>query len=260
MTPAARQTRERRRRGPGPPRFELVALALAVIAGLGPVLAGCAPGERSPVAPTSAPTAAASSVAVLPTIAPSPTAPSPTALAASSRDLPDFTVPPWPGVSPRPGPGAGPTRVVIRGLGIDLAIVVPPKRETFPLCNVAEYLRAFAFPGWGGTTYVYAHAREGMFLPILRASRRANGRSLLGMTVDVYTADDLRYRYEITRVRRFQKHLDWAFRLPAELLVLQTSETPFANGTKVMLVARLMGVTVVPHAEAHPKARPRRCS
>lgn len=226
-----------------------------MVAGLGPVLAGCAPVVRSPAPPSSPPTAAASPVDVLPAATPSPTS-----LALPPRDVPDFAVRPWPGVTPRPGPGARPTRVVIRGLGIDLAVVVPPKRETFPLCGVAEYLPTFAFPGWGGTTYLYAHAREGMFLPILRASQRHDGRSLLGMTVDVYTDDDLRYRYEITRVRRFQKHLDWAFGLPAGSLVLQTSETPFANGTKVMLVARLLGLTVVPHAEAHPKARPRRCS
>jgi hypothetical protein len=124
---------------------------------------------------------------------------------------------------------------------------------------VAEYLTSFRFPGPKGTTYLYAHAREGMFLPILRASQHDNGRRLIGGSIFVFSDANRRYHYTITRVRRFQSTLDWAFRLPAGSLVLQTSETPFAHGTKVMLVARLRDVTTVEAAEAQPAAHPRRC-
>jgi hypothetical protein len=154
-----------------------------------------------------------------------------------------------------------PTRVAISSLKIDLPVVNPPKNSTFPLCDVAEYFRppVFEHPGAGGVTYIYAHAREGMFLPILRWSIR-DAKRLVGRRVDVYTANDWRYRYEVTEVRRRQKKLDWAFDLPPNSLVLQTSETPYRNGTKVMIVAEQVGDPVkVERAEARPKPKPRRC-
>jgi hypothetical protein len=153
--------------------------------------------------------------------------------------------------------------VVIESLHIDLPIVVPPHTSTFPLCDVAEYLRppAFQHPGAGGVTYVYAHAREGMFLPILQASQQADWRSLVGRTVVVWTMHNQRYTYTITSVRRHQHTLSWAYRLPPDSLVLQTSETPYRNGTKVMLVARQAGPpVVVTAAEARPKPHPVRCA
>jgi hypothetical protein len=159
----------------------------------------------------------------------------------------------------RPRGAARPTRVAIPSLGIDLPVVVPAKNERFPPCNVAEFLSTFDWPGQGGTTYVYAHARRGMFLPILTASWRKNGKAMLGDAVYVWTDDDLRYEYRIGRVRRRQHSLDWALRLPPESLVLQTSETPYATGTKMMLVARFQDVQPATHRKAHPKAKPLRC-
>lgn len=154
---------------------------------------------------------------------------------------------------------ARPTRVAIPSLDIDLPIVVPAKNERWPLCDVAAFLPDFDWPGSGGTTYLYAHAQRGMFLPILKASWRKNGRAMLGDRVFVWTADDLRYEYVISRVRRHQRSLDWAFDLPAGSLVLQTSENQYASGPKVMLVARFREVAASSHAAAHPRAKPRRC-
>jgi hypothetical protein len=109
-------------------------------------------------------------------------------------------------------------------------------------------------------TYIYAHAQAGMFLPILKASLVRAGRALVGKTVQVWTAHNHRYTYRITRVRRHQKTLNWAFDLPANSLVLQTSEDPYRTGGKVMVQARQVGSPVlVPAAEAHPAARPRVC-
>jgi hypothetical protein len=69
-----------------------------------------------------------------------------------------------------------------------------------------------------------------------------------------------RYTYRISSVRRFQKSLDWAFRLPPNSLVLQTSEDQYRTGTKVMLVARQVGAPVlVTEEEARPPAKPRVC-
>ena len=71
------------------------------------------------------------------------------------------------------------TRVVIPSLGIDLPIVsrdlaVPNQGpDVYPPCDVAVYHTSFQQPGQPGTAYLYAHARDGMFLPLLNASLRA---------------------------------------------------------------------------------------
>jgi hypothetical protein len=99
-----------------------------------------------------------------------------------------------------------------------------------------------------------------MFLPILEASRVARGASLVGMTVRVWTNGNHRYSYRITRVRRGQKSLAWAFGLPPNYLVLQTSENQYRTGSKVMVQATQVGPPVrASDGEAHPRARPRVC-
>ena len=81
---------------------------------------------------------------------------------------------------------------------------------------------ALGQPGQGKATYLYAHAREGMFLPLLRTS----GKKQIGMVVEVWTSDDQRFLYEITEVRRDQRDLDDAANADHEQLWLQTSEGP----------------------------------
>ena len=180
--------------------------------------------------------------------------------------LPPPTLTPSPTPSPAPGVATGkagrPTRVAMPSLGIDLPAGRPPRRSTWPLCDVAEYFRppAFQHPGSGGVTYVYAHAQEGMFLPILEVSRRRNGRAMVGDRVIVWTLNNHRYTYRVTEVRRFQKSLKWAYALPPNSLVLQTSENQYRTGSKVMLVARQVGDPMLaPEAEANPTAKPRVC-
>ena len=228
------------------------ALAAALLVGL--VVGGCA------AEPSARPGSTAS-----PTALPLPTpAPSPAATASPLPSLPTST----PSSAPSPSPGAAtgaagrPTRVAMPSLGIDLPIVVPPRRSTWPLCDVAEYFRppAFQHPGRGGVTYIYAHAQEGMFLPILEASRRRNGRAMIGDRITVWTVKNHRYTYRVTEVRRFQKSLGWAYSLPPNSLVLQTSEDQYRTGSKVMVVARQEGDPVLaPEAEANPPAKPRVC-
>ncbi len=176
-----------------------------------------------------------------------------------------------PSLTPAPsgiGPGPSPTfpadrvatRVVIAQLGIDLPVVKPPSDTAYPLCDVAMYLQApLGQPGQGRATYLYAHARTGMFLPILDASKVNDGAKMLGMLVEVYTSDDQVFRYEITQVRRHQLTLDDAIAATTEQLWLQTSEGPKGTRPKTQVVAMPLSSGPADHAAAHPVAKPRVC-
>jgi hypothetical protein len=150
------------------------------------------------------------------------------------------------------------TRVVVAALGIDLAVVRQPDPE-YPACDVAMYHEALGQPGFGRATYLYAHAREGMFLPILTASQVNNGAAMLGMIVEVYTSDDQLYLYEITEVRRHQLDLDDAVAATTEEVWLQTSEGPKGTRPKTQVVARFLSTGPADHAAAHPEANPVAC-
>jgi hypothetical protein len=185
-----------------------------------------------------------------------------------------------PTLLPFPTPGASPaasaspaaarvaTRVVVPALGIDLPVVRPPNDpNAFPYCNVAEYLQASAAapwigqPGSAGTTYLFAHARDGMFLPLLLQSRVNNGSAMPGMLVQVYTSDDRLFLYEITRVLRHQSEV---YNEPQEQLVLQTSEgprkgVPGYTGLVLIVVAQPLSSGPADHAAAHPTPHPVTC-
>jgi hypothetical protein len=151
------------------------------------------------------------------------------------------------------------TRVVVGGLGIDLPVIRGP-RSGLP-CNVAMYGRELAQPGEYGVTLLYAHARSGMFLPLLRASRVDNGASLIGRTVRVYTSSSRYYTYRITDVRRRQTSIQAAFGIStSKVLWLQTSEGPYATSTKLVVVARQTGGPyTTTYNASHPKPRPISC-
>jgi hypothetical protein len=153
------------------------------------------------------------------------------------------------------------TRIVIRRLDIDLPIMLQTdKYGLFPLCDVALYLPQLGQPGQGRATYLYAHARNGMFLPLLTASQKNNGRRLLGMTVEVYTSDDWRFLYTITEVRRHTLDLDDALETLTERLWMQTSEGPDGTVPKLQVVADFLSAATTDPASAHPDAHPRVCS
>lgn len=176
------------------------------------------------------------------------------------------TVTPAPSDEPTPSPEPTPpadrvaTRVVIRDLKIDLPVIDQPASATYPLCNVAMYLRELHQPGFGGATYLYAHARAGMFLPILNASKVANGARMIGMEVDVYTSDDQLFTYTITEVRRHQLDLDAAVAATTEQIWLQTSEGPKGTRPKTQVVGELVSSGPADHEAAHPVARPKVCA
>jgi hypothetical protein len=150
------------------------------------------------------------------------------------------------------------TRVRIAALKIDLPVMIQPD-PTYPACNVAMYLTSMWQPGQDRSIYLYAHARTGMFLPILNASLVANGKKMLGMIVEVWTDDNERYVYEITDVRRHQHTLESAFQATSETLWLQTSEGPKGTLGKTQVIAKPLAHDAADPADAHPKPHPVVC-
>ena len=210
--------------------------------------------------------------------APSPSPSAPTLVAVAS-DAPDS---PWPvptptpaatpipmtgppQVMPPPAPGAEPsvtpapgravaTRIVIAKLGIDLAIVKAPKG--YPYCNVAMYFgKPFGQPGGTKASYIFAHARDGMFGPIYKLVMfRRTPNVMVGMLVDVYTNDDQLHTYRITRVLPHQLSLARPAAATTDQLWLQTSEGPHGTPGKTQILAMPVSTTPATHADAHPKA------
>jgi hypothetical protein len=194
------------------------------------------------------------------------TASDPGTVAASDSPTPSglLTFPPL--ASPSASAGGSPaaaavaTRVVVPALGIDLPVIRQPGgADAFPPCNVAMYHQLFHQPGQPGPTYLYAHARTGMFLPILEASKVNNGKRMIGMIVQVYTADDQLYLYDIVDVRRHVTTFDGAFAEKRETLWLQTSEGPVGTIEKTQVIAVPLSHGPIGHKEAHPRANPVSC-
>lgn len=152
------------------------------------------------------------------------------------------------------------TRIAVPAMGIDLAVL--PGDDEFPLCDVAQYLREYSQPGEPGTTYIYAHARRGMFLPLLEASREPdNGASMLDMQIEVYTSAGRLHLYEVHVVKRHATDLSLAHELPpaGEQLILQTSEGPPGTINKLQVAALPIDVVEADELEAFPEPSPRAC-
>ena len=145
------------------------------------------------------------------------------------------------------------TRVAIPAYKINLPVVRPPgSTATFPYCNVAQYFEGLSQPGEPGVTLIFAHARTGMFLPLLTRSMVSNGVAMVGKTVNVYTSSNKLYTYQITQVRRHQTSIQSAVTATDPQLWLQTSEGPNASSKKLIIVARLVSVTPTTKAAAQP--------
>jgi hypothetical protein len=195
--------------------------------------------------------------------------PSPTIVSITPR--PTVPLPTLPSISelPSSSPSAAPadrvaTRVRIEALKIDLPVVEQPGgADAYPLCNVAMYIKQLHQPGQGGATYLYAHARDGMFGPIYERAiqnKRGGPSSMLGMVVEVWTSDDMLFTYQITEVKLHQLTLDEAIAATSEELWLQTSEGKKGTKGKTMLVALPLVSVHANHADAHPTAKPVNCA
>jgi len=195
--------------------------------------------------------------------------PSPTRVArVDSTPSPLITLPPLgsgglPSVAPSIPADRVATRIRIAALKIDLPIIVQPD-PTYPACNVAMYLQdaRLGQPGEGRATYIYAHARTGMFLPLLTASKISDGTRMIGMVVEVWTSDDQRFLYVITAVRRhvaFDNAVGPALAVRTEQLWLQTSEGVGTQPKLQVLADPLSPQESAPDADAHPVPRPVNC-
>jgi hypothetical protein len=122
------------------------------------------------------------------------------------------------------------------------------------------YIKELHQPGQGGATYIYAHARDGMFGPIYHlAIETSRPQKMLGMLVQVYTSDDMLFEYYVTEVRLHQTSLKDATAATTEQLWLQTSEGKKGTVGKTQLVAELLTVGPADHADAHPTPHPVNC-
>lgn len=164
-------------------------------------------------------------------------------------------------VSPSFPPDRVATRIVIRRLNIDLPVMLQTDNYgIYPLCDVALYQPLLGQPGQGRATYIYAHARDGMFRPLLLASEVNDGRRMLGMTVEVYTSDDWLFLYTISEVRRHTRDLNDAVNTTTERLWMQTSEGPNGTVPKLQVVADFLSAEKTTPKQAHPDAHPRICT
>jgi len=201
-----------------------------------------------------------------PAIGPGPAPISAAPEAGRGRDSPAASATRAPHRRPSPDPAAVATRLVIPDYEIDLPIVpddlvVPGNAQGYPLCDVAQYLGAYAQPGEPGAVYLYGHAREGMLLPLLEASRRHDGRELIGVEASVYTDANRVYQYRIQAVVRHATDFALADSVrPGErLLVIQTSEGPHGTRPKLQLGASFVASAPADPRDARPVASPRAC-
>jgi hypothetical protein len=150
------------------------------------------------------------------------------------------------------------TRVSIPSYKINLAVVPGP--SGYPYCNVAMYQKILWQPTEPGVTFLFAHARTGMFLPLLTASKINNGAAMIGKLVYVYTSDSMMYTYKITQVRRHVSSIQSAVGITSERLWLQTSEGPNFTYPKLIIVGVRIASTPVTYAASHPTPRIVHCT
>ena len=178
--------------------------------------------------------------------------------AATPTPTPRVTLPPIGTPTPAP-PTASPdpnrvaTRVRIAALDIDMPVIKGP--AGYPPCDVAMYIKELYQPGQDRAIYLFAHARPGMFEPLLK-TRAPEQR---GSVVEVWTSDDQLFLYEIVEVRRGQTDLDDAIAADSEELWLQTSEGPKGTPGKTQVIAKPLSSGPADPADAHPDAKPRAC-
>jgi hypothetical protein len=182
-------------------------------------------------------------------------------VAVVATPSPLITLPPLgsggpPSAIPSIPPDRVATRVRILALNIDLPVI----RSASVPCGVAlEYVDPrLGVPGQGRATYLYAHAQDGMFLPLLTQSQVSNGSKMKGMVVEVWTSDDQRFLYVITKVLRHVPSgsaFDAPFAVKTDQVWLQTSE---GRGTqpKLQVVGDLLSQEAADHADANPTPHP----
>jgi len=174
-----------------------------------PIPSALAMGAASPTATPGRPTAAPTS----PTAAPVRPAPSPSAAAGAGTRI----------------AGTVAVRIEVPRLGIDLPIV-EGDGVSAPEAAAAHY-PGTAWPGAGSNTYLYAHAREGLFLSLWEA---VEGDRILLTLADGGTAC-----FEVDRIDPALPWNDLSVLLPTdhERLTLQTSTSYTPTAPRFLVVA-----------------------
>ena len=141
------------------------------------------------------------------------------------------------------------TKVTLPYLSINLAIVRAP--SGYPYCNVAMYLGTLSQPTEPGVTFIMAHARKGMFLPLLTQWQLNQGKNLIGKTVNVYTSNNKVSSYKINWVGTVSS-VQNAVTIKGEQLWLQTSTGPHGTVAKLVVKATRVSTTTTTYAASHP--------
>ena len=130
----------------------------------------------------------------------------------------------------------------------------------YPYCNVAMYMGALNQPAEPapGATFIFAHARTGMFLPLLKEWQQNKGIDMIGKLVYVWTSNSRLHTYRITAVKQ-TNDVQAAVGEVADRLWLQTSTGP--NFTYPKLVVKAVRISTAPssYEAAHPTAKPVSC-
>lgn len=141
------------------------------------------------------------------------------------------TASPAPGVRPIPDG----YRIQIPRLKIDLPIregdvTRDVDNERTPE-NAAFHLPGTGIPGEGSNSYIYAHARTGMFLSLWEAR--------VGDEIFISTPDGRALRYTVSEVypRVPRTETKWVLPTPTERLTLQTSTGPNSEDPRFVVVA-----------------------
>jgi len=167
-----------------------------------------------------------------------PASPSPSAVAAVTASPLASPTTGGPSASPTatPAPTIPPGyRVKIARLAIDLPIAEGDiERDTVQQQTPEDFAFHFpgtAIPGNGGNSYIYAHARRGMFLSLWSAR--------VGDEVMIITSDGRERRYVVSEVHPRVEPTDvsWAQPTTTERLTLQTSTGPNPDDPRFVVIA-----------------------
>ncbi len=142
------------------------------------------------------------------------------------------------------------TRVSIPAYSINLPVVRAP--SGYPYCNVAMYMGTLSQPTEPGVTFIMAHARTGMFLPLLKQWQLNKGVNMIGKKVYVYTSNSKVSTYQIFAVKGMTS-VQSAVTTTAEELWLQTSTGPHGTALKLVVKARRLSTVSTTYAASHPK-------
>lgn len=177
------------------------------------------------------------------------------------------TPPPLPPVDPSllvPSVAGDPVRVLVSGVWINLPVVRPPLATDgsprFPWCRVAEWMpNKGKADGTTGILFIYAHGRYWEFGGLLDKSPK----QMIGQIIEVDVLPKetgqklLRIRYRVTEVRQ---HIStWAdiSDVPNGRVILQTSETIYHDGTKMVVIGKYIDTTT--STRPLPAAKPQIC-